>query len=213
VLAQWTAHSNRSTAAPYTIYNNGAAVSAPVTKDQTVNGGDFNSLGTYWLEAGTVEVVLNDSADGVVIADAVKIVSEPPPTGLIIDNTDSGFSTVGTWGTSSYSPGYFGSDYRTGAPGNGSLSASWTFSLTSSGNCEVLAQWAAHSNRSTAAPYTIYNNGTAVSAPITRDQTVNGGAFRTLGTFWLEAGSVEVRLNNAPDGYVIADAVNLVPLF
>jgi hypothetical protein len=44
-----------------------------VTANQTRDGGQFNLLGTYPLAAGTLEVVLNDTPTGVVIADAVRV--------------------------------------------------------------------------------------------------------------------------------------------
>ena len=40
------------------------------------NGGEFNKLGTFVLEAGTLEVVLSDTPSGYVIADAVQIVKQ-----------------------------------------------------------------------------------------------------------------------------------------
>ena len=96
VQAQWTAHSNRATNAPYTLYNNGILV-AHVTLNQQINGGQFNSLGTFALAAGTLQVVLDNGASGVVIADAVQItftgaVSNLPPDGTI--NTPTGNVTI-----------------------------------------------------------------------------------------------------------------------
>ncbi len=72
VFAHWTSHPNRSNAAPFTINNHGKEWI--VTVDQTANGGQFVSLGTFKLAAGDVDVVLNDTPDGYVIADAVKLV-------------------------------------------------------------------------------------------------------------------------------------------
>ncbi|WP_373498914.1 hypothetical protein [Desulfococcus sp.] len=77
VFAQWTSGDNRSPAAPYTVKN--GANTWKVAANQTRNGGQFNLLGTYPLSAGTLEVLLNDTPTGVVIADAVKIVSEGTP--------------------------------------------------------------------------------------------------------------------------------------
>uniref|UniRef100_UPI003593DC3C C25 family cysteine peptidase n=1 Tax=Desulfococcus sp. TaxID=2025834 RepID=UPI003593DC3C len=77
IFAQWTSGDNRSPAAPYTIKN--GAKTWKVTANQTRDGGQFNLLGTYPLTAGTLEVYLSDTPTGVVIADAVKIVSEGTP--------------------------------------------------------------------------------------------------------------------------------------
>ncbi len=212
VFARWTAHANRSTAAPYSILNNGARLSPPVAVDQTRDGGVFNTLGTYWFDAGSVEIILNGTPEGYVIADAVKIVSgaAPPSDDIIIDNADSGFdSGPASWAWSSFSPGGYNTHYQYAPPGDGSRWARWMFDLSSAGNFEVFAQWTAHANRSTAAPYSVLNNGTQLSPPVAVDQTRDGGMFNTLGTYWFDAGSVEVILNSAPAGYVIADAVKI----
>jgi hypothetical protein len=44
--------------------------------DQTVNGNELITLGTFWLEAGTVEVVLNNTSSDYVSADAVKFIAQ-----------------------------------------------------------------------------------------------------------------------------------------
>ena len=71
VFAWWTSHSNRALNAPYTI--NHSSGSNTVRVDQTTNGGEWNSLGTYFFSEGTATVVLSNDADGYVIADAVKM--------------------------------------------------------------------------------------------------------------------------------------------
>ncbi len=72
IFAQWTSFDNRPPAAPYTIINNGNLISS-LTVDQTIAGGQFNSLGIYSLKKGEVEVVLNNAPTGYAIADAAKI--------------------------------------------------------------------------------------------------------------------------------------------
>ncbi len=73
INAQWTEFENRSPTADYSIMNNGIEI-GEVTVDQTQNGGRLNNLGTFYLESGSLEVVLNKSPEGCVIADAVQIV-------------------------------------------------------------------------------------------------------------------------------------------
>ncbi len=71
VYAWWHQASGRATNAHYVINHNGG--SADVYVDQTVNGGQWNTIGTYQFTAGTSgNVVLTDQADGRVCADAVK---------------------------------------------------------------------------------------------------------------------------------------------
>jgi lysophospholipase L1-like esterase len=306
VEAQWSSSPNRATNAHYTLYNNGSFV-ANVTKNQQINGGQFNLLGSYNLTAGTLKVVLDNNASGYVIADAVQVTyagatSNQPPDGTIqtpagnvtitvgdfinftgtyfdpdddpaqgylwefgtgsgladsiaeypgpmqfnntgvftvkftvtdingakdptpgqvivtvvaqgssnsiVDNSDAGFSTVGSWPSSASATGYYGSNYQYASNGNGSSTATWSFYIDTPGMHDVKAQWAANSNRATNAHYTLYNNGSFV-ANVTKNQQTNGGQFNLLGSYNLTAGTLEVVLDNNASGYVIADAVQV----
>jgi len=72
--ALWTAFDNRSTNAIYRVLNNGVEIGTQIF-DQRINGGQFNVCDTsYVVDAGTLDVVLTDDADGYVIADAVQVV-------------------------------------------------------------------------------------------------------------------------------------------
>ena len=74
VYARWTAHANRATNARYDIIH--STGTASVTMNQQANGGAWILLGTHQFSAGTTGSVLvrNDSANGYVIADAVRFV-------------------------------------------------------------------------------------------------------------------------------------------
>ena len=76
--AHWTTDTTRATNAPYTIYNNDVFI-ATVLVDQKINGGVFNRLGEYTLQAGTLSIVLSDNANGHVSADAVQVDYLAPP--------------------------------------------------------------------------------------------------------------------------------------
>jgi len=68
------AFDNRPANAAYRVYNNGVEIGTQIF-DQRVNGGRFNVFDTsYVVDAGTLDVVLTDDADGYVIADAVRVV-------------------------------------------------------------------------------------------------------------------------------------------
>jgi hypothetical protein len=127
----------------------------------------------------------------------------------ILDNTDAGFSTVGSWGTSSYTPGYYGSNYRYASSGSGSKQATWSFSV-SAGQYEISVQWAAFQNRASNAVYLVFNNGVEIGTQIF-DQQVNGGQFNVFDTIYVvDAGTLDVVLTDDANGYVIADAVQVV---
>ncbi len=73
VYARWAPGSNLASNAPYTIAT--ASGNVTVTVDQQQNDGQWNLLGDYFFNAGqTAAITLTDNANGMVIADAVKIV-------------------------------------------------------------------------------------------------------------------------------------------
>ena len=75
IFAWWSVGSNRSSAAPYVMEHAGGTT--VVHKNQQENGGSWQSLGTYNLNAGPNNVKLSCWTDDgfVVIADAVRIVA------------------------------------------------------------------------------------------------------------------------------------------
>ena len=306
ISARWAAFDNRASNAIYRVYNNGVEIGMQVF-DQRIDGGRFKVFDSaYLVEAGTLEVVLTDNADGYVIADAVQLVflgsggnlapngvietpagdvtiavgetvnftgtgndpdndlplsynwdfgdpaitdatvedpglvqfnnqgsftvtftatdsqglSDPTPDtvvvnvqtlspSVIVDNNDAGFSTVGSWGRSSFTPGYYASDYRYAAAGSGSRQAKWLFSVAA-GQHDISARWAAFDNRASNAVYRVYNNGVEIGMQVF-DQRIDGGQFKVFDSAYVvEAGTLEVVLTDNADGYVIADAVQLV---
>ena len=73
--AWWTAGSNRSTTAPFVVYNAQGQKLATKSVNQTVNGNKWNELGTYNFTAGWNKVVLSRwTGEGkVVVADALRV--------------------------------------------------------------------------------------------------------------------------------------------
>jgi hypothetical protein len=79
VSASWKAGANRASNAPYTVLDGvtvaGAAAadqrSAP--NDRTISGGLFEDLGVFAITGTRMSVRLTNSADGVVVADALRI--------------------------------------------------------------------------------------------------------------------------------------------
>ena len=75
VDAWWTAATDRATGAPFQMYNASGALLATVNANQQVNGGTWNTLGTFNFTAGWNRVTLSRwaPAGSVVIADAIRI--------------------------------------------------------------------------------------------------------------------------------------------
>src|ERR1051325_7053602 len=73
VFARWSAGPNRATNATYLVSSNAGITSLPV--NQKVNGGTWQSLGSFDFQPkGGQGVTMNDRADGVVVADAIRFV-------------------------------------------------------------------------------------------------------------------------------------------
>jgi len=132
-----------------------------------------------------------------------------PESGVIVDNSDAGFSVVsGVWNTGTMATDKYGADYRWNSTGTGEDVVRWTPNLPRSGNFEVYAWWPAGTNRANNAPYTItHKDG---SQTVAMNQTTNGGRWNTLGTYPFDAGQtgyVSLSDNAEPSKVVIADAV------
>lgn len=75
VFAWWTAATDRTTAAPFVIFNADGTKITSVSQNQQANGGRWNSLGRYAFTAGWNKVSVSrwTSATGVVVADAIRV--------------------------------------------------------------------------------------------------------------------------------------------
>jgi hypothetical protein len=202
VFARWTDGVTRPTDATYTVYHDWG--STPVLVDMQMHQGQWVPLGAFDFDgAGVEEIQLGQHPDGYVIADAIKLVPVEPGT-LIVDNWAGTFT--GAWGTSTFAPGYYGSNYHYHLPGAGTDTFTWTPVVTIPGTYEVFARWTDGVTRPTDATYTVYHD--AGSTPVPVNMQVNEGLWVSLGTFGFDGADVEkIELVQHPDGYVIADAI------
>jgi len=172
IYVNWTAHANRASNAKFTVHHvNG---SNTITVNQKENGGQWNLLGTYTLDANST-ITLSDDANGYVIADAISVL--PAGTAPTVTQQQD-------------------------------ESATWALNPTTPSKYDVYANWTAHENRASNAKYTIHHaNGSNIT---TVNQQQNGGQWNLLGTFYLDASS-KVELGSIANGYVIADAISILP--
>ncbi|MGE0875508.1 MAG: RHS repeat-associated core domain-containing protein [Burkholderiales bacterium] len=130
-----------------------------------------------------------------------------PPSAVVSDNSSG--SATGTWPTSTSVSGYVGTNYQVRAAGTGSNVFTWTLNAPAAGTYEVYARWTQHPNRATNAKYTVSHAGGGDVVTVNQEQ--GGGAWNLLGTYSFNAGASTVSLSDDANGYVIADAVMLVP--
>lgn len=132
---------------------------------------------------------------------------------IVVDNTDSaGVTITGAWIASTGLAGFYGSNYlqdnNTG--GTGGKSVRFTPALPFAGRYDVYMRWVSDSARASNTPVEV--NSTAGTTFMKVNQRLNGGTWVKLGAFDFAAGTTGNVLlrNNGGNGYVIADAVQLV---
>ncbi len=133
-----------------------------------------------------------------------------PPIGAIVsDNSDASSTVTGTWPASTSASGYFGTNYQTHAGGTGANDFAWNVSLPQSGTYQVYGRWTGGTNRANNASYAV-TTATGLQS-VSVNQQLNGGAWNLLGTWAFDAGVATISLSDNANGYVIADAIMLVP--
>jgi hypothetical protein len=225
VSATWTAHANRATNAPFTVFDGPVATGTdlgtvlvnqePAPNHFTANGASwFNLGGPYTVNSGTLTVRLTDNANEYVIADAIRIEQLTADPVTIIDDGDVGFTATG--GFVNFGGQGYQSDVTFAAAGSGTESATWTFAVVP-GVYRVSVTWTAHPNRATNAPYTVLDGTTSLGTFAVNQEAVPGD-FSYAGVSWQDLGSgvftimgttLVVQLTDAANEFVIADAVRI----
>jgi hypothetical protein len=212
VFVRWTAAADRATNVPIDI--NASTNTRTVLVNQQLNGGKWVAFGTYFFtRTGGSIVIRNAGTNGVVVADAIKLVAAPAPATVAVDNANAANVTVtGAWTASTAVSGYYGSnaleDGNPAVKGQHSVQFS-PGKLAAAGLYEVFAWWTSSTNRATNARFDI-NTSTGVKT-VLMNQRTRGGQWVSLGFFSLNAAgaTVTVRNDNA-NGVVAADAVRYV---
>ncbi|MFG6195938.1 N-acetylmuramoyl-L-alanine amidase [Nonomuraea sp. JJY05] len=134
-----------------------------------------------------------------------------PSWSTTIDNTTSGqFTASANWSTSTYSSQRYGTDYRYADPVAASDPAWYSATIPSAGTYRVEVWYPDDPGYNSSAPYIVAASGGNQTVYV--DQRSGGGAWKSLGTFSLNAGTynaVGVSRWTSGTGYVIADAVRI----
>src|SRR5689334_6724887 len=105
--------------------------------------------------------------------------------GVIIDDSQQGFSTSGpTWTRNYQGQGYLNTVSFAPA-GTGNDAAAWAFAGLAPGAYRVSVTWSPHANRATNAPYSV-NGG----APVLVNQQQGPSDFVDHGVGWKDVGTV-----------------------
>lgn len=208
IFARWPAHPDRASNAHFSL-DSGLDVEESLV-DQTVSPGRWHYFGTHPMVPGeSGRMVLNDVADGFVIADAVRVLDKRSAgaRGVLVFDDLLGQST-GEWQELDTEAGYHDAGYRVHAAGSGEAAYEWPLEPYRHGPHRVYVRWTAAVDRATDAPYTISHADGETTVRV--NQQSGGGEWYLLGEFELD-GASRVRLTNDTDGDVVADAVRIVP--
>lgn len=94
-------------------------------------------------------------------------------------------------------------------PGNGDKTAKWIPRIGTPGTYEIFEWHPTDNSFATNAPYTIHHTGKDTTVII--NQTINGGQWNSLGTYYLSAGNANfIELSNLANGVVVADAIRFI---
>ncbi|MCI0463286.1 MAG: DUF1800 family protein, partial [Gemmataceae bacterium] len=164
--------------------------------------------------SGPLSFRTNDSARNPFDFTVVGPSLAPAAVGIVNDG-QTGFSTVGSWETA-VTPRGFQRDAQTSFPGSGTNTASWTFAGLAPGQYRVAVTWPEATNQASNAPFTVLD-GTTALATVAVNQRVapatfsdGGTPFHDLGTIFRITGTtLTVRLTNQANGIVVADAARI----
>jgi hypothetical protein len=146
--------------------------------------------------------------------EAVELPEPPAAGGIVVDNTDPGFTIEeGEWGTcenGNCQGTCYGPDFRFADPTCTSCRARFDFTIETAGEYDVLAWWPWGEDRATDAPYTVNYSGGSLTFNV--DMPNNGDAWYWLATLPFQAGeTVSVVVEGTASGFANADAVALAP--
>jgi len=146
---------------------------------------------------------------------ASKITGVPMASlkGVVMDDYEAEFE--GAWVTSSFGNSVEGSYHHDGNAGKGMKKAQFKLKVPASGKYEVRVSYATATNRATNVPVRIVHAGGEATVKV--NQRVHPSldqVFVSLGEYEFSADKpAVVEISNADtDGYVVADAVQLVPM-
>jgi len=134
-------------------------------------------------------------------------------TGIVVDDTDSQMSLG--WRRSSSANPYVGQGYQHDSnAGKGEREISFTVEIPADGVYEVRVYYAPSSNRATNTPYLVKSSDGSKTIQVNQKKQPSHGKYQLLGKFPFKKGKHEILkvTNQGTDGYVIVDAVQLVPV-
>jgi N-acetyl-anhydromuramyl-L-alanine amidase AmpD len=115
------------------------------------------------------------------------------------------------WASANSTPGFYGTGYFHATTAAVSDGATFRFYLDAAAAKTIDGWWTAGTNRSSSAPFVVFDSQGAKLATVPVNQQVNGGKWVELGTYNFKQGwnSVVVSRWTTPGSVVIADAIRV----
>ena len=131
--------------------------------------------------------------------------------GLVLDDDQA--KKQGEWSKSTSIGGFVGTQYlHDGNAQKGELSATFTFAIPEPGTYDVRIAYTANPNRATNVPVLIRHAGGQAKATLDEKRPLAiDKLFHSVGTYRFEKEAAVVITNAGTNGYVVIDAVQLVP--
>ena len=134
--------------------------------------------------------------------------------GIVVDDLQA--KVIGDWSPSTSTGKFVGGSYRhDGNTGKGTKSVQFHIKVEKAGRYEIRLAYTPNPNRATNVPVTVTGQGEEQSIVVNQkvEPPIDGAWLALAGLSVKAGGTVTVTVSNTgTDGYVIADAVNLVPL-
>lgn len=178
--------------------------------------GRFSHNNTYYLKPS------NDAWARKLGTGASLLTSNPGGSAaaqvLVLDDGDSGFSTLGTGWNEVTSADSYGSDCHSIEPGDGSKTATWQFTGLAAGWYDVRVTWVEDDAQATDAPFEVFDGGDSKGAFTVNQQEaptgdeIEGRPWQSLGIIPITSGILNLELKDSAAEKVVADGVRLVPV-
>jgi hypothetical protein len=137
--------------------------------------------------------------------------------GLVVDSDDAvapvtrrGFETFSSSTWPHVGVGY----WHDGNSDKGTQAVRFSFDVPKAGRYDVRLAYPAHGNRATNVPVLIHAADGVKKVLVNQRQPAESeGLFQSLGSFTFDSGPCRIEISNTgTDGYVIADAIQLLPV-
>ncbi len=201
----WTASTDNVGVTGYKVFRNAAQIGTSATTSYSDTTCSPNTTYTYTVSA--YDAAGNNSG-----LSNQSVATTPYATDIVVDNPAATY--VGSWFTGTATTDKYGADYRyITTQATETATATFRPTMDISAIYTIYGWWPQGSNRSVAAPYTVYWDGG--SQTVTANQTAGGGAWNTLLTNkrFLAGTAGYVKLGNGTGEVsksVMADAVRFL---